>query len=682
MAPGLVGGWIYCEETSHRVYEGFKASSEKVKSISHGELGPEFHHFFNLQSFLPSVLEEEGLKTDHDKDPEYEEAWTDTFYDLFLVAMMSKITRMVLEGITTGTQFSDVPNGVQDFQNFWHYGAVIGFILAFYGLWRALLYMQMHSRSNTKEDFITSLFILFQLILITVLCIAVFHIEVCPKAAEGGAEEAGEGGETAEPEAERRNEGEKLCVVYGTKYFGACIMLAHLMICMWHVLMTFHPKPEMALEEESLGPEFEEKADEVRVGNAMQKLTRRFSLLFAFKSLIWVLAGALHWAGAIKENDAKGSAVLYCCAYIFSELTDVLGDVFGGFKIFEKRRLKENGKWEWTTYKFIEDEAEKESNHYRIPIHVPFFNGRHKSLMAIAFGESILQLTGATNGEPWLPSFRSICVAICGLLTIYMQASMYFHNFTCVDRDHPINNSKLSKFIWMQLQPVVVVGLCLLGASFEAAWAANAFYDAATFDTTTAFGLGPAIKCFSYSQFLIAMASCAMGQVGQDRLRAFNRFPKITILFSSVIPITFNGMILVPQFIDSWKHDQMENQYMTMAAIVTISSIYHVRIMHQVFYSCANWKYVCADLKEESVNVCKEKLKFLKGDLEQQIEELQKQVKICDDVIANKVCDNSSQDSRSIKFPTGAKTDKGMKTDNPLASAKPNQDEDVVLSGL
>merc|ERR1712086_701896 len=133
MAGESVGGWIYYEETSHRVHAGFKASSEKVKSINHRALGPEFHHFFKLQSFLPSVLEEEeGLKTDHDKDPEYEEAWTDTFYDLFLVAMMSKVTRMVLEGITSKSQFTDVPNGVQDFQNFWHYGAVIGFILAVY----------------------------------------------------------------------------------------------------------------------------------------------------------------------------------------------------------------------------------------------------------------------------------------------------------------------------------------------------------------------------------------------------------------------------------------------------------------------------------------------------------------------------------------------------------------------
>ena len=83
MAGESVGGWIYYEETGRRVYEGFKASSEKVKSINHRALGPEFHHFFKLQSFLPSVLEEEeGLKTDHDKDPEYEEAWTDTFYDV------------------------------------------------------------------------------------------------------------------------------------------------------------------------------------------------------------------------------------------------------------------------------------------------------------------------------------------------------------------------------------------------------------------------------------------------------------------------------------------------------------------------------------------------------------------------------------------------------------------------
>jgi len=459
-------------------------------------------------------------------------------------------------------------------------------------------------------------------------------------------------------------------------------MLAHLMICMWHVLMTFHPRPRMALEEESLGPELEEEAEEFQVGNAMQKLTRRFSLLFAFKSLIWVLAGALHWAGAIKENDAKGSAVLYCCAYILSELTDVLGAYFGEFKNFKKRRLKEDGsgEWEWTTYKFIEDEAGKEGNHYQIPIHVPFFNGRHKSLMAIAFGESILQLTGATNGEPWLPNFRSICVATSGLLIIYVQASSYFHGFNCVDRDHPVNNSNLSRFIWMQLQPAVVVGLCLLGASFEATWAANANYDAATFDSTTQFGIGPGIRCFCYGNFLIAMASCAMGQVGQDRLRELYRFPKHTILFSYVIPITFNCMIFVPIFINRWKHDQLENQFMTMAAIVTISGIYHVRFMQKAFYSCANWEDRCADLKEESGDVCKEKLKFLKRDLERQIEELQKQVKICDTVIDNVIA--SKEDSRSIKFSTGATTDKGMKTDNPLASAKSNQDEDVVLSGL
>merc|ERR1719253_481637 len=102
---------------------------------------------------------------------------------------------MVLEGITSGKQFSDVPNGVQDFQNFWHYGAVIGFILAFYGLWRALLFMQMHSRSNEKEDIFTVIFMLFQLILVTVLCIAVFHTEVCPEEEEAAGEE---------PEAERR----------------------------------------------------------------------------------------------------------------------------------------------------------------------------------------------------------------------------------------------------------------------------------------------------------------------------------------------------------------------------------------------------------------------------------------------------------------------------------------------
>jgi len=83
MAGESVGGWIYSEEKAHQVYEGLKESSEKVASISHRALGPEFHHFFKLQSFLPSLLEEEkGLKTDHDKDPEYEEAWTDTFYDV------------------------------------------------------------------------------------------------------------------------------------------------------------------------------------------------------------------------------------------------------------------------------------------------------------------------------------------------------------------------------------------------------------------------------------------------------------------------------------------------------------------------------------------------------------------------------------------------------------------------
>lgn len=677
MAGESVGGWIYSEEKAHQVYEGLKESSEKVASISHRALGPEFHHFFKLQSFLPSLLEEEkGLKTDHDKDPEYEEAWTDTFYDLFLVAMMSKVTRMVLEGITSKGQFSDVPNGVQDFQNFWHYGAVIGFILAFYGLWRALLFMQMHSRSNEKEDIFTTLFMLFQLILVTVLCIAVFHIEVCPEVAEGGAEEGEAAGE--EPEAERRNEeAEKFCVVYGTKYFGACIMLAHLMICMWHILMTFHPKPKMALEEETLGEELEGTAN-VRVGNAMQKLTRRFYLLFAFKSLIWVLAGALHWAGAIKENDAKGSAVLYCCAYIFSELTDVLGTVFGGFETLEKRRLKENGKWEWTTYKFIEDEAKEGINHYQIPIHVSFFNSRHKALMAIAFGESILQLTGASNGEPWLPNFRSICVAISGLLIIYVQASMYFHTFRCVDRDHPINNSKLSRFIWLQLQPVVVVGLCLLGASFEATWATNANYNADTYDAQESFGAGPAIRCFCYSNFLIAMASCAMGQVGQDRLRELNAYPKITILFSWVFPLICNGMILVPQFIESWKHDQMENQFMTMAGIITFSGIYHVRIMQKSFYRYANWETDYAELKEECTDVCKDKLKFLKEDLEERIEELRKQVKKCDDVIANRGCENSSQDSRSIKFDNEPR---GVKTQNPIASksaAQPNQDESII----
>merc|ERR1711865_205839 len=100
--------------------------------------------------------------------------------------MMSKLTRMVLQGITSpvlpdGSQFSPVPDHgstlgyqLQVFQNFWHYGAFIGFVLAFYGLWRALLFMQMHSRSNEKEDGLTNMFILFQLILVTILCNAVF----------------------------------------------------------------------------------------------------------------------------------------------------------------------------------------------------------------------------------------------------------------------------------------------------------------------------------------------------------------------------------------------------------------------------------------------------------------------------------------------------------------------------
>lgn len=675
----------FYHEEKHRIYEGLKESSEHVTSISHRALGPEFHHFFKLQSFLPSHLESsEGLKTDHDADPEYEEAWTDTFYDLFLVAMMSKLTRMVLQGITSGHQFSEVPDSgstlgyqLQDFQNFWHYGALVGFVLAFYGLWRALLYLQMHSRSNEKEDGLTTIFILFQLILVTILCIAVFHIEVCPEAEEAE-EEPAEGG------AERREEEEveKLCVVYGVKYFGACLMLSHLMICMWHVLMTFHPFPKMALEEECLGEftggETKKRADETRVGKAMQKLTRRFSLLFAFKSLIWVLAGALHWMGAIKENDAKGCAILYCCAYIFTELTDVLGTVFGGFKTFEKRRVDKNGEWHWTTYEFIEEEAAAGINQYEIPIHVPFFNGRHKALMAIAFGESILQLTGASSSEPWLPNFRSMVSAVTGLLMIYVQASIYFHTFKCVIRDHPINSNKLSRFIWLQMQPVIVVGLCLLGASFEATWGANATYNAETYDVETAYGLGPAVRCFCYSNFLIGIASCMMMMVGQDRLRELSAYPFTSLVFHYLLPLVCNGMIIVPQYIDRWKHDSLENQFMSMAAIITFSGFYHVRIMHKAYFKCVNWEDDYGKHREESSDVCGFKLQFLRKNLMEQIEELQEQLGKCDKLIEMRGA-LGSEDSNSIKI-----SNENSKFSNPIAKGNsvdnPKQDErlDVI----
>merc|ERR1711966_291359 len=95
---------------------------------------------------------------------------------------------------------------------------------------------------------------------------------------------------------------------------------------------------------------------------------------------------------------------------------------------------------------------------------------------------------------------------------------------------------------------------------------------AETFDAATALGAGPAIRCFCYSNFLIALASCMMGQVGQDRLREYFHYPKTTLLFSGVFPLVCTGMILVPQFINRWKHDQIEKQFMTMAGIITFSA--------------------------------------------------------------------------------------------------------------
>jgi len=65
-------------------------------------LGPEYHHIFAHEG--------------DDDEPEYEEAWTDTFYDLFLVGMMAKTTRLILQDVTE--VFKDTDGVDQNYQDF------------------------------------------------------------------------------------------------------------------------------------------------------------------------------------------------------------------------------------------------------------------------------------------------------------------------------------------------------------------------------------------------------------------------------------------------------------------------------------------------------------------------------------------------------------------------------------
>ena len=481
----------------------------------------------------------------------------------------------------------------------------------------------MFLRSNEKDDFFTTAFVLSQFILMLIMCLAVLHNEVCPP--DSNARRAEEEEETS------------TCLVFGAPYFGAALMFAQLLIMFWHIGLASHCKPRLPLEDKEclgkLGTDaMSPREHEHLVALQIQRLTLRNQMLFGLTRITWVFAAGFHWV-AIGENDAKGVTMCYSIAHVCDTVLTAMVFAYGGWgnpdgphlKYFTRRVTNtETGELEWCTHNWIVKQAAADQmTHYRLPIHTPFYMNRHKAFAAIAFGESVLQLTGANNSEVWEPNAREYFVGVCGLIIFYCLGAMYFASFNGLVHDHAIRTTGTSHVLWSEMQVIVIVSLIFIGAGFEAAWKANAemILDPAE---AVRHGHAAAEVMFTFGIFTNALVSCMLNLLGQDRQRMFAWYPIRSCVIFILLPLAAAIVIFIPHTVSgSWRSHGIKTHVATNMCLVLGNYIYHVHVMDWLFYYFTHFEELrIDDLSREAVR----RKEFQRDNVLRQKEELDHQL--------------------------------------------------------
>lgn len=212
-------------------------------------------------------------------------------------------------------------------------------------------------------------------------------------------------------------------------------------------------------------------------------------------------------------------------------------------------------------------------------------SGRHRALVGIAVGESILQITYTTIGLPIERNSIVHTCGMCGLIVIFMLGNMYSVHLQGRVRDHPLKGTPAQGFIWLELHPMLLVSYVCIGAGFEAMMIQTSPSNSHKFPYMYK------LRFWVLGIFFAMLITTMMGALSSDKLRAFRWFPKLAVLCFVLIPVILMIPLVILLHIDGFTDMTVKDQSWIVMIIVFFAHLWHVRLANKCFHHWASPHY-------------------------------------------------------------------------------------------
>ena len=341
------------------------------------------------------------------------------------------------------------------------------------------------------------------------------------------------------------------CVEYAGAGFDCAVLGSALSVCAWYLFAAL------------IEPQQAAHLTTPRISFAT------FLRLQALLRCPMILASLIHLTSMPKSEP---EALLY--TYFPGYVVEV---VLGGVVTLLHHNDDQNGDEKCSFIKMkrlrtFDDLPQEKKTQVALPIHIAYTKDRYDAVIAIAFGESLLQLTGATSTEVWEPKKAQMLTACFGFVLIYMLGQSYYH--LCSNTDHALMQSDLRALVWFEMHPLVIFSLVLVGAGFEATHIANDANGQLT-DRELA---GMVLGVLANATFLHIL-----WLLNGDSTRKFSCFPLQATIFFLAIPLGLKSLVLVC-LSDSVKDYQVYNQILLMSVIICVDSMYCAYLANKLFF--------------------------------------------------------------------------------------------------
>jgi len=205
---------------------------------------------------------------------------------------------------------------------------------------------------------------------------------------------------------------------------------------------------------------------------------------------------------------------------------------------------------------------------------------RYAAVIAIAFGEGILQLTGATAPDTWEAHTPQVWIAIAGFMILFSLAVIYFQQSNAGAGLHALDSGSMhsaSVILWLELHPYLILSLVCIGAGFESSFKANS-------DSLHGNGKVPLYELYLLVMGVFANMALSTGMqfLNEEHRKLLIHFPFQGVVLFLVIPFGLSLTVLCC-VCEPVKTYLLYHQLIIIACITCTYCYYHVFLAEYVF---------------------------------------------------------------------------------------------------